>query len=232
MRLKNVPGSREAVSNSEFCISNPENYKGRWREDFFHNNDPIYIEIGMGKGNFIINSAIREPSINFIGIEMYSSVLIRAVEQMEELKNKNEDPKNLIFTNFDATYIEKLFDKNETDRIYLNFSDPWPKDRHTKRRLTSERFLNRYINFLKPDGEIHFKTDNNNLFDFSIEELQKQNWKILAVSRDLHNDPVMNEGNIMTEYESRFSRNGVKINKLIARRPSTQPPVHHQAQDR
>lgn len=218
MRLKNVPGSREAVARSKFVIQNPEDYRGKWKRSYFRNENPVYIEIGMGKGNFIIKSAMQNPDINYIGIEMYSSVLIRAVEKMNEFSAMNKAPKNLIFVSFDATYIEKLFDRNEIDRIYLNFSDPWPKNRHAKRRLTSERFLNKYISFLKKDGEIHFKTDNNILFEYSVDTLKEQNWKILALTRDLHNDEILNQGNIMTEYETIFTKKSTKINKLIARK--------------
>ena len=220
MRLKNVPGSREAVSSSVFCVNDPDKYKGKWRSDFFKNDNKIYIEIGTGKGKFIIQNAITHPDIDFIGIEMYSSVLIRATEHLKEMENP---PQNLCLLNFDATNIEDIFDKDEIDRIYLNFSDPWPKDRHAKRRLTSSRFLNRYINFLKENGEIHFKTDNDRLFDFSIDELKENGWDIKDMTRDLHKNSAMNEDNIMTEYEMRFINQGVSINKLIAVRPKHLP---------
>ena len=190
MRLKNVPGSQETIEASEYVFTEPEAFKGKWHE-VFGNEHPIYIEVGMGKGTFIITLAKENPDINYIGIEKYSSVLVRAVE---------------------------TFAKDEVSRIYLNFSDPWPKDRHAKRRLTSSGFLARYDEILKADGQIEFKTDNVDLFDFSMEEIPQAGWNITAFSRDLHHDSSMNEGNVMTEYEKKFSEKGNPIYKLIAKR--------------
>ena len=213
MRLRNVRGSKEAMIASEYVFTEPESLLNKWGE-IFGNNNPIRIEIGMGKGQFITTLAMQNPDINYVGIEKYSSVLIRAVEKQNELKLPN-----LKFIRMDAEEIVKVFTEGEIDRIYLNFSDPWPKDRHAKRRLTSKEFFGRYDIILKKDGEVQFKTDNNDLFDFSIEEIDAtKKWEIVAMTRDLHNDGAMNEGNIMTEYEERFSSMGNKINKLIARR--------------
>ena len=159
MRLRNIPGSREAIAESEFVIHDEESCKGKWRE-IFGNDNPVYIEIGMGKGTFIMECARRNPNINYIGIEKYSSVLLRALEKREQ----EPDLKNLYFIRMEAEYIENVFEKDEVDSIYLNFSDPWPKDRNAKRRLTSDRFLKRYTGVLKKDGITTFKTDNIDLF--------------------------------------------------------------------
>ena len=167
MRLRNVKGAREKISASISVIDNPKEYKGKWRE-LFKNDNPIYIEIGMGKGKFIIENAIKNPNINFIGIEKFSSVLVRAIERKE---NNENDLSNLVFLRFDAEYIEDIFDKSEIGRIYLNFSDPWPKDRHAKRRLTSKEYFKRYDNILCKDGKVIFKTDNKDLFDFSLDQI-------------------------------------------------------------
>lgn len=212
MRLRNVPGSREALAANDFTINEPNECRGKWSE-VFGNNNPIRIEIGMGKGRFIMGLAALNPDINYIGIEKYSSVLIRAIEKQEE-----EQLLNIRFIRMDAETIEEVFAPGEVDRIYLNFSDPWPKDRHAKRRLTSRQFLARYNNILKKDGIVEFKTDNRLLFDWSLEEVEPAGWKKDAVTFDLHNDSAMNEGNIMTEYEEKFSSIGTPINKMIISR--------------
>ena len=211
MRLRNVKGSRETIAASEFTVDEPKNNKGKWA-DIFGNDHPIHIEVGMGKGGFITDLAIANPNINYIGIEKYSSVLVRAIEKRKEL-----DISNLIFIRMDAEKICDVFAKDEISKIYLNFSDPWPKDRHAKRRLTSKEFFKRYNDILIPSGVVEFKTDNNMLFDFSLESIPEAGWEITEYTRDLHNSP-MNEGNIMTEYEEKFSSMGNPINKLIARR--------------
>ena len=213
MRLRNIPGSREVIAESPFVVHDEESMKGKWRE-FFGNDNPIHIEIGMGKGTFIMESAKRNPDINYIGIEKYSSVLLRAIEKREQEQEQGNEIPNLIFIRMDAEYIENVFDKDEVDNIFLNFSDPWPKDRNAKRRLTSDRFLNRYTNIMKKDGKVTFKTDNIMLFDFSVETAKECGWNILVETRDLHNSEY-NEGNIMTEYEKKFSGLGHKINMMI-----------------
>ncbi len=212
MRLRNVPGAREVMVENEYVFTEPEGMKGTWKE-VFGNDNPIHIEIGMGKGKFIATLATMNPHINYVGIEKYSSVLLRAVEKQEELKLPN-----LRFIRMDAEAICEVFDRFEVDRIYLNFSDPWPKDRHAKRRLTSRQFFARYNDILKPEGRVEFKTDNIGLFDFSEEEVKEAGWKLEAVTRDLHNDDVLVEGNVMTEYEEKFSSMGNPICKLIATR--------------
>ncbi len=216
MRLKNVPGSREAVAASRYVITEPAEYKGSWAGSVFNNTNPIHIEIGMGKGKFITTLASLNSGINYIGIEKYSSVLIRAVEKAEA------DPlNNLRFIRMDAEDIEDIFSPGEIDRIYLNFSDPWPKDRHAKRRLPSRRFLERFENILAGGGVIEFKTDNRDLFEFALEEAPEAGWKILFQTFDLHSDPVSCEGNIMTEYEEKFSSTGKAICKYIITKDQT-----------
>lgn len=212
MRLRNIKGADEAVAQSPYCISNPTELKGKWH-GYFSNTDPIHIEIGMGKGKFIMELARQNPHINYIGIERYTSVLLRALQKMET------DPlDNLKFLCIDAQILPDVFAPGEIDRIYLNFSDPWPKDRHSKRRLTSQTFLKRYDQILKPEGWIEFKTDNQGLFTFSLEEIPLAGWNVTAFTNDLHHDSKMNEGNIMTEYEEKFSSLGNPIYKLIASR--------------
>ncbi len=212
MRLRNVKGSRETIAACDFVVQVPEENKGKWRE-LFGNDNPIHIEIGMGKGKFITTLAINNPDINYIGIEKYSSVLVRAIEKRREL-----DIDNLVFLRMDAENLAEVFEKDEIDKIYLNFSDPWPKDRHAKRRLTSTTFFGRYDQVLKKSGVVEFKTDNRVLFDFSLEEVVNAGWILKEHTFDLHNDAKMNEGNVMTEYEEKFSSMGTPINKLIAYR--------------
>lgn len=212
MRLRNVPGSREAIADNDMAINEPTELKGKWKEEF-GNDKPIRIEIGMGKGKFITTLAMENPDINYIGIEKYSSVLIRAIERCEEI----EVP-NLRFIRMEAEYICDVFEKGEVDRIYLNFSDPWPKDRHAKRRLTSKQFFERYDVILKKDGIVEFKTDNDLLFQFSLEQVPEAGWELIEQTWDLHNDERLMQGNVMTEYESKFSQMGNPIHKLIAKR--------------
>ncbi|MCQ2081930.1 MAG: tRNA (guanosine(46)-N7)-methyltransferase TrmB [Lachnospiraceae bacterium] len=212
MRLRNIKGSRDVIAESEFVVHEFREAKGKWAE-IFENANPIRIEVGMGKGQFIYELARRNPDINYIGIEKFSSVLLRAIQKMEK-----EPLPNLKFIRMEAEWITDVFEKDEVDRIYLNFSDPWPKDRHAKRRLESRQFLERYDSFLKKDGIIEFKTDNHDLFMFSLDEVKEAKWNLDEVTYDLHNDEVMNENNIMTEYEERFSSMGNPIYKYIISR--------------
>lgn len=212
MRLRNVTGSNERIAESQYVVQEPAEHKGKWKE-LFGNNYPIHIEVGMGKGQFIHGMAKANPTINYIGIERYSTVLLRAVQKMEA-----EELPNLVFLCEDAKMITEIFAKDEIDRIYLNFSDPWPKDRHAKRRLPSRQFLERFDQILKPDGTLEFKTDNKELFEFALEELEPAGWKAQAVTFDLHHDEQMIKGNIMTEYEEKFSSMGNPIYKYIISR--------------
>ena len=211
MRLKNIKGASEKILEGKYFISNPKDYRGKWNK-LFNNNNPIYIEIGMGKGNFIIKNAIANPNINYLGIEMYDSVILRAVEKTNELELNN-----LYLIRMDARLIEEVFDK-EIDLIYLNFSDPWPKARHAKRRLTSREFLARYDQILVPDGKVEFKTDNKELFEFSLEEVEEAGWNLEASTFDLHHNEEMVQGNVMTEYEEKFSSMGNPICKMVISR--------------
>lgn len=212
MRLRNIPGSRDVIAESEYVIHDFKGASGKWNE-IFGNNNPIRVEIGMGKGQFIYTLASLNPNINYVGVEKFSSVLIRGIQKQEA-----QPLPNLKFIRMEAEEIAEVFSKDEVDRIYLNFSDPWPKDRHAKRRLPSRQFLARYNCFLKKDGVIEFKTDNHDLFMFALEEVPEAGWHVDAVTYDLHNDAAMNEGNIMTEYEERFSAMGNPIYKYIISR--------------
>lgn len=212
MRLRNIPGSKEAIAESNYVIQNPEACKGRWKE-IFGNDNPVQIEVGMGKGRFSMDMARLHPDRNYVGIEMYDSVLLRAVQKREEL---GEELSNLYFIRMDARNLGEVFEKGEVDRIYLNFSDPWPKDRHAKRRLTSRQFLERYDQVLAVNGQIEFKTDNRGLFEFSLEEVETAGWTLVEHTFDLHHDEKMVVGNVMTEYEEKFSSMGNPIHKLIA----------------
>ncbi len=209
MRLRNIKGAREMMIESEYTVNEPEANKGSWK-GFFGNANPVHLEIGTGKGSFIMTLAQNHPEINYIGIEKYSSVLLRALEKQQNLRLPN-----IIFIRTEAENIEDIFEAGEIDKIYLNFSDPWPKDRHAKRRLTSRQFLARYDVILKKDGTVEFKTDNRALFDFSVEEAKEAGWRLDKITYDLHNSE-MNEGNVMTEYEIKFSEMGTPINKFIA----------------
>nr|WP_330397308.1 tRNA (guanosine(46)-N7)-methyltransferase TrmB [Blautia hominis] len=215
--MRNIPGAKDAIAGSTYVIQDPQENRGKWHE-VFRNENPIHIEVGMGKGRFIMDMAARSPHINYVGIEMYDSVLLRALQKMEERENGIEAPHNLFFMRMDARELPLVFNPEEVDRIYLNFSDPWPKERHAKRRLTSRQFLERYDAILAKDGTVEFKTDNRELFDFSVEEVKEAGWKLLACTYDLHHDKELNRGNVMTEYEEKFSSVGNPIHKLIAAR--------------
>ena len=206
MRLKNVKGANEIIVKGTYYVENPYEYKGKWK-DYFGNDKPIYVEIGMGKGDFIIENAKRYKNINFIGIEKYDSVMVRAIQKSNELELDN-----LKIVRMDANKLTEIFDK-EIDTIYLNFSDPWPKDRHAKRRLTSPIFLNIYDQVFSGPKNIIMKTDNVDLFNYSVESLKEHGYDITYMTNDLDS---LREDNIMTEYESKFFNKGIKINKLIA----------------
>ena len=211
MRLRNVPGARDAIAGSKFVVQEEiqSSMPGKWSE-VFGNDHPIHIEIGMGKGQFIHALAKLHPEINYVGVEKYSSVLLRAIQKMDE-----EELPNLKFLRMEAEDITKVFGKEEVDKIYLNFSDHWPKDRHAKRRLPSKEFLGRYDYILKQGSRLEFKTDNRDLFDFAVEELEPAGWKAEVITYDLHADEKLMEGNVMTEYEEKFSSMGNPICKYI-----------------
>lgn len=212
MRLRHIPGSEEQIEKSSYVIQNPQEKKGRWKE-VFGNSCPLEIEVGMGKGKFLMELASANPQVNYIGIEMYSSVLLKALQKRETM----EELSNLLFLRVDARELADIFGPEEVDRIYLNFSDPWPKDRHAKRRLTSPRFMSVYHKILKRDGVVEFKTDNRDLFEYSLESIPTAGWEVKMQTFDLHHSPWA-QGNVMTEYETKFSSEGKPICKLIAQR--------------
>lgn len=204
MRIRNVKNKEEILDNCSFLLNNPKEYKGKFKE-LFNNDNPIYLEIGMGKGQFIYQNAKKYKDINFIGIERFDSIMAKAILKMEKLDN-------LILIKYDANLIDDLFD-HEIDKIYLNFSDPWPKDRHAKRRLTSREFLTRYDSIFKGNKKIIMKTDNIDLFEFSLNSLKEHGYNIDYISYDLHKDK---ENIITTEYEDKFTKMLIKINYLEA----------------
>jgi len=203
MRLRNIPGAKDAITGSNYVVQEPASHKGKWTQ-VFPKDQPLHIEVGMGKGRFLMDMAKLHPEINYVGIEMYDSVLLRALQKRERLEEEGEKLTNLMFMCIDARLLPEIFEKGEVQKIYLNFSDPWPKARHAKRRLTD-------------DGVVEFKTDNKGLFEFSLEEVEAAGWKLLAHTFDLHNQAEMMEGNVMTEYEEKFSSMGNPICKLIAK---------------
>ncbi len=209
MRLRNITGADEIIANSEFVIARPSEHKGHWKE-YWHNENELHIEIGMGKGKFLMEMARLNSDINYLGIERYSSVLLRAVQKMEQAPLPN-----LRFLLMDARELTAVFAMGEVDRIYLNFSDPWPKDRHTKRRLPSRQFLQIFDQVLTEKGRLEFKTDNRPLFDFAMEEIDPAGWKLAASTYDLHQDEELSRGNVMTEYEEKFSALGHPICKYM-----------------
>jgi tRNA (guanine-N7-)-methyltransferase len=201
MRLRNVRNAKEIINNSKYVVLNPNEYKGNWSK-LFNNTNPIYIEIGMGKGNFIINNALTYPDINFIGIEKYDSVIVKAVEKIND-----EYIPNLRLIRMDALNIENIFYK-EISRIYLTFSDPWPKEKHARRRLTSDIFLNLYENIFVDKKEIFMKTDNQSLYEYSKNSLTHHDYNVNYYIYNKDNIPT---NNIMTEYEEKFLNNGQSI---------------------
>lgn len=222
MRLRNIPRAGKVLEESIYVIKNEAALRGKWKEEVFQNDSPIHIEIGMGKGQFLLSLARQNPNINYIGIERYSSVLLRAIEKLSASPCiPDEERRNLRFICMDAADIDIVFAPQEIDRIYLNFSDPWPKARHARRRLTSPEYFTRYDHILQSGGQIEFKTDNKSLFDYSANVLNASDtWQISALTWDLHRDSVMNKENIMTEYEEKFSSMNNPICKLIAKRKS------------
>lgn len=211
MRLRNIPRAGEVIANSPLVVQEPKECRGRWQE-LFGNDHPVHIEVGMGKGQFLTQLARLHPEINYVGIERYTSVLLRAVEKLER---QEEKPENLLFICMDARELPEVFAESEVAKLYLNFSDPWPKDRHAKRRLPSRQFLARYAQILTPEGRVEFKTDNRPLFDFALEEAEAAGWKLLVCTFDLHQDEDLMRDNIMTEYEERFSSMGNPICKMV-----------------
>ena len=213
MRLRNIPRADDTLQAHFTVIKNPKEFRGNWTS-VFGNDRPIRIEIGMGKGRFLLNMAKTYPNINFIGIERYSSVLLRAVEKFDT--EEFSDLPNIRFVCMDARELPEVFAESEVDRIYLNFSDPWPPNRQRKRRLTWRAYLEVYDEILRQQGDLCFKTDNQRFFEWSLQEICQFGWLIQNISLDLHNSDF--EGNVMTEYEEKFSAEGYRIYRLEARR--------------
>ena len=200
MRLRNVKNKKEIMDNSIYLVKNPKEFKGKWNS-LFKNDNPIYIEIGMGKGKFIIENAINYPNINFIGIEKYDSVIAKSLQKIPDGLN------NLVMVREDALNIDEIF-SHEIDKIYLNFSDPWPKKRHHLRRLSSRVFLEKYDNIFKNKKIIEMRTDNRDLFQYSLVSFSEYGYTLEKVSLDLHTDEMPE---ITTEYEDKFSKDGMPI---------------------
>ena len=208
MRLRNKPWAAEYIEeHADVVIPNPEQHKGNWAA-IFGNNNPIHIEVGTGKGQFVLGMARQNPHINYIGIELFDSVIVCALERIVDA----DKPSNLRLLKVNGAKLEEYFAKGDVSRVYLNFSDPWPKTRHAKRRLTHEGFLKIYENVLIDNGEIHFKTDNRGLFEYSLMSMNAYGMALNYVSLDLHAN--MPEDNIMTEYEEKFSAKGQPIYRL------------------
>ncbi|MCD8153956.1 MAG: tRNA (guanosine(46)-N7)-methyltransferase TrmB [Clostridiales bacterium] len=219
MRLRNIPEAKTEVLESAFVVQDPQAWKGRWSQVFANENQMLHLEVEMGKGRFLMDMARLHPEINYVGIEMYDSVLLRALQKRAQLEEQGVRLDNLYFLRVDARNLPDFFGEGEVDRIYLNFSDPWPKARHAKRRLTSGEFLERYAKILRPEGTVEFKTDNRELFDFSLEEAGRKGWPVLECTFDLHSDGELSRGNVMTEYEEKFSALGNPICKMILALP-------------
>lgn len=219
MRIRYLQNTDEILENSALHVKTPQEYKGQWLAKYPHCRR-VELEIGSGKGKFVGEMAAKYPETLYIGVEKFSTILARAVLTNEQ--NPDNLAPNLALVRSDALEMSEIIADGELDRIYLNFSDPWPKKRHTKNRLTSNRFLPLYAKWLKAGGELHFKTDNDALFEYSIESLQENGWTILFQTRNWHKCPER-EGDVMTEYEIQFSARGKKINKLTAVPPSAGP---------
>jgi tRNA (guanine-N7-)-methyltransferase len=209
VRLRHKPWAKEEMEKyPSIVIQNPQEHKNKWN-NIFSNDQPLFVEVGTGKGQFLTGMGQQHPNINFIGIEKYDSVLISAMERVRD----TEQP-NVKFLNEDVENLLDFFEEGEIDRLFINFTDPWPKNRHAKRRLTHENFLSLYKHVLKPEGEIHFKTDNQGLFEYSLHSMSTYGMAFKDVSLDLHKSSV--EGNVMTEYEEKFSKKGMRIYRLEA----------------
>ncbi|MCE7791434.1 tRNA (guanosine(46)-N7)-methyltransferase TrmB [Salipaludibacillus sp. CUR1] len=209
MRLRNKPWAEDFLeSHPEIVESSPAGWHGRWKEKF-GNDSPLHVEAGSGKGRFVTEMARAHPEVNFIGIEKYESVIVTGVERVLE-----NPVSNVLLLQEDVQELTDFFEEGEVDRLYINFTDPWPKNKHAKRRLTHDNFLVKYRDVLKEDGEIHFKTDNQGLFEYSLESMTQFGFQLNNVSLDLHNSDI--EGNIMTEYEEKFSKKGMRIYRLEA----------------
>ena len=216
MRIRRRTWTKQELDEAKFYIDMPQQNKGKWKS-VFEVERPIHIELGCGKGQFIANLACQNPSINYIGIDLIDTMLglaKRNVEQVYEAKNRQID--NVILTRCNIEQILTMMDKEDTvERIYINFCNPWPRGKHHKKRLTHVRQLKLYKTFLANGGEIHFKTDDDNLFSDSLTYFEKAGYEVFWKTYDLHSENI--EGNIVTEHENMFSKQGIKIKELKAK---------------
>lgn len=218
MRIRYKPWARPELEASSFYEDNPEDYKGKWRNHFSISEKPLYLELGCGKGNFIANLAVRHPENNYIAIDLVDAMLGLAKRNIEQVYNENnKEIDNVILVRHDIERILLIMnEKDNIDRIYINFCNPWPKGKHRKKRLTHTRQLEKYKEFLKKDGEIYFKTDDDDLFTSSITYFEESGFDIKKKTYDLHSNPIFEE-NIETEHEKMFTEQGIKIKALIAK---------------
>lgn len=215
MRIRRKKWAKEELENAEFYIDDPTEFKNKWHDKFLK-NQPLHLELGCGKGNFIANLASRHKNVNYIAVDMIEAMLGLSKRNIEEAYQM-QNPENLWLIRANVERILDVFgEKDRVDRIYINFCNPWPRGKHNKRRLTHTRQLENYQKFLKKDGEIYFKTDNDELFGASLEYLKEAGFEVISQTYDLHNEPIFEE-NIITEHEKMFSEAGIKIKALIAR---------------
>jgi len=217
MRIRFKAWARPELEASSFYVLEPETVKGKWREQFKESNKPLHLELGCGKGGFISKISVSHPEINYIAIDLVDAMLGLAKRKIEEeYKNANKDTDNVLITRFDIERILLILDKKDAiDRIYINFCNPWPKGKHRKKRLTHTRQLEKYKEFLRPNGEIFFKTDDDDLFEASLTYFEETGFEIIKKTYDLHSEDFYE--NVKTEHEEMFSREGIKIKALIAK---------------
>ena len=218
MRIRYKKWARPELEASEFYEDEPEKWKGKWKEHYDDSRKPFMLELGCGKGQFISKLAVENQNINFLAIDLVDAMLGLAKRNIEqEYQNENLEPKNVIITRFDIERINLILDKNDqVERIYINFCNPWPKGKHRKKRLTHSRQLEKYKEFLKPNAEVYFKTDDDGLFESSLIYFEESGFEIIKKTYDLHEEPIF-ERNIETEHEKMFSEQGIRIKALIAR---------------
>ena len=218
MRIRYKKWARPELEASKFYIDNPEEFKGKWKELFEKKQNPIHLELGCGKGQFISNLAVRNLDINYIAIDLVDAMLGLAKRNVEQVyKENNIEPNNIILTRFDIERILLILEENDRiERIYINFCNPWPKGKHRKKRLTHTRQLEKYKKFLVENGEIYFKTDDDDLFNSSLGYFEESGFEIISKTYDLHKESIF-ENNIETEHEKMFSEQGIKIKALIAK---------------
>lgn len=219
MRIRYKKWARPELEASPFYIDEPEKIKGKWKKQYKNQNQPLHLELGCGKGQFIAQLAVENQNINYLAIDLVDAMLGLAKRNIEETyKQANSEPENVFITRFDIERIFLILDKqDEIERIYINFCNPWPRGKHRKKRLTHTRQLEKYKEFLKPEGEIYFKTDDDELFEASLEYLEESGFEVVQKTYDLHQEPIF-EKNIQTEHEKMFSQEGIKIKACITRK--------------